>query len=192
MDVGSVGNAQARSTTIVTLVVQYIDLPTDAVIPPTPEEIDWYTRQRAGEDMNHLHYMIDNLKRNATEMSPVLLLEQRIMLDKSAFFGSAAAQMALDLLAPVSPRVQDNLVICDVCGWGSNPGVQHCPQCSTVFTTLLSRAQEIVDSSANSLLEDAATAVLDRGHTSEPNRHREVGRQPADMDGTFPPRCRPG
>ena len=192
MDVDSFGDTQARSTTIVNRIVQHIDLPPDAVIPPTSDEIAWGTQQRADEDMHFMHFMIDNLRRNATVMNPVVLLEQRRMLEQSAASGSAAAQMALSLLASVLSRVQDSLVICHVCGCGSNPGVQHCPHGGTAFTTLRSRAQEIVDSSASSLLGDAATAVIDRGRESDPNRHHEAGSQPVDMDGTFPQTCRPG
>ena len=135
MDVDSFGDTQARSTTIIDPVVQYVNLPPEAVVPPTPDEIAWGTQERAEEDMLYLHCMCKNLKDNAKEMHPVLLLEQKRMLERSASYGSIAAQMGLNLLEPVSAHIRDNLMICEVCSWGSNPGVQHCPKCSTTFTT---------------------------------------------------------
>ncbi len=92
MDVDSFEDTQARATTIATPIVQQFDIPPDAVIPPTPEEIAWGTQERADEDVHYLRCMIDNLKRNATGMNPVLLLEQRRMLEQTASRGSAAAQ----------------------------------------------------------------------------------------------------
>ena len=106
--------------------------------------------------------------------------------------GSIAAQTGLKLLEQIFAHIQDNLLICETCGWGSNPGLQRGPRCYTTFTTIQARAQEIVDSSTSSLLEDAAAAVVDLGDAGDPNRHRDHGRQPVDTDGTFPKECRPG
>ena len=142
--------------------------------------------------MLYLHYMIKHLKDNARDMNPVEVLEQKRMLERSASYGSIAAKLGSRLLGPVFAHIQENLMICEVCAWGSNPGAQHFPKCNTTLTTLQARAQDIVDNSANSLLEDAATAVLDSGDASDPNRHRDVGHQPVDMDGTFPQGCHPG
>ena len=192
MEVDGFGDTQARSTTIVTPIVQNIDLPLGAEIPSTAKEIAWGALERADEDMIFMHQMIRHLRRNAADMNPVDLLESRRMLEQTAANGSVAAQMALKLLDHVLSNVQDDLVICHVCAWGANPGVQHCPRCSTAFTTLRSRAQEMVESSASSLLSDAAVCCLDRGREGNPNPQHETGRQPVDMDGTFPQKCRPG
>ena len=192
MEVDGFGDTQARSTTIATPIVQNIDLPLGAEIPSTAKEIAWGALERADEDMIFMHQMIRHLRRNATDMNPVDLLESRRMLEQTAANGSVAAQMALKLLDHVLSNVQDDLVICHVCAWGANPGVQHCPRCSTAFTTLLSWAQEIVESSASSLLSDAAVCCLGRGREGNPNPQHETGRQPVDMDGTFPQKCRPG
>ena len=125
-------------------------------------------------------------------MNPAEVLEQKRMLELSAARGSIAAQAGLKLLEPIFTHIQDNLMIRETCGWGSNPGVQHCPRCYTTFTTLQARAREIFVSSTSSLSEDAAAAVIDLGDAGDPNRHRDHGRQPVDMDGTFPQECRPG
>ena len=50
----------------------------------------------------------------------------------------------------------------------------------------------MVEGSAGTLLADATVCCLERGRDSNPDSIEEVGRQPVDMDGHFPQRCRPG
>ena len=94
MEVDGFGDTQARSTTIVTPIVQNIDLPLGAEIPSTAKEIAWGALERADEDMIFMHQMIRHLRRNAADMNPVDLLESRRMLEQTAANGSVATQMA--------------------------------------------------------------------------------------------------
>ena len=50
----------------------------------------------------------------------------------------------------------------------------------------------MVEGSAGTLLADATVCCLERGRDCNPDSIEEIGRQPVDMDGNFPQKCRPG
>ena len=62
------------------------------------------------------------LQRNSMYMNPVDIIEARRMLEHTASKGSAVAQTALRVLAPILNNVPEDLVICRNCAWGANPG----------------------------------------------------------------------
>ena len=147
--------------------------------------------READEGQIYLHQLITMLQRNAMYMNPVDLIEGRRMLEQTASKGSAVAQTALRVLAPTLDNVPEDLVICRKCAWGATPGVQHCPRCSTAFTTFHSKTQKMIEGSISSLLADATVCCLERGEDGNPESIEEVGRQPLDMDGNFPQKRRP-
>ena len=192
MEVYDFGATQVRSTTVVNPIVQNFQMPPGAEIPVDVEDLAWGALEKADGDQIYLHQLIRTLRRNATYMNPVDMLEAKRMLEQTASKGSAVAQTALRLLAPTLSSVQEDLVICRICAWGANPGVQHCPRCTTAFTTMHSRTQGMVEGGAGTLLADAAVCCLERVRDSNPDTIEETGRQPVDMDGNFPQKCRPG
>ena len=49
----------------------------------------------------------------------------------------------------------------------------------------------MIEGSISSLLADATVCCLERGEDGNPESIEEVGRQPLDMDGNIPRKCRP-
>ena len=96
MGVDGFGGTQARSTTVVTPIVQTSQLPPGADLPINPEDVAWGALEgEADESQIILQQLITMLQRNATNMNPVDITEARRTLEQSASKGSAAAITAL-------------------------------------------------------------------------------------------------
>ncbi len=96
MGVDGFGGTQARSTTVVTPVVQTSQFPPGAGLPINPEDVAWGAFEgEADESKVILQQLIMMLQNNATHMNPVDITGTRRTLEQSASKGSAAAIAAL-------------------------------------------------------------------------------------------------
>ena len=106
----ALGVTQARSTTVVTPIVQTSQLPPGADLPINPDDVAWGALEgEADESQIILQQLITMLQRNATNTNPVDITEARRTLEQSASKGSTAAQTALRILKPTFYNVPESL-----------------------------------------------------------------------------------